>query len=169
MISIFRGFCVHIVYITNNCKKLTACAHLGKYHFELTKRCVTKTPSTTCRSTTSVPIIDGVIGFGYFRHAACATVSHGWLQKLKKLFIISLKIHMKINISLLIIKKRNFWIINYTLITSMKNTQCLKYNVRTWINNKLVLRENVIFKIQFTVFIVTIRYNNIKFTFNQYQ
>lgn len=58
----------------------TACAHRGKNHFELTSLWVISTPSTTFLSTTSVPITAGFIGLGYFRHAACATVSHGWLQ-----------------------------------------------------------------------------------------
>lgn len=61
-------------------KLLTAWAHLGKYHLELTSRCVCKTPSTTVLSTTSVPITAGLWGFGYFLQAAVATVSQGWLQ-----------------------------------------------------------------------------------------
>lgn len=62
-----------------NTSSLTDCVHRGKYHVEPTKRCVCNTPLIIWRSTTSVPITAGFIGFGYFRHAACATVSHGWL------------------------------------------------------------------------------------------
>lgn len=61
----------------NKHKKLTAWAHLGKYHIELTNLCVCNTPSTTCLSTTSVPMTAGLWGLGYFLQAAVATVSHG--------------------------------------------------------------------------------------------
>lgn len=62
--------------------KLTAWAHLGKYHLELTSLWVCRTPSTTFRSMTSVPITAGLWGLGYFLHAAVATVSQGWLRKI---------------------------------------------------------------------------------------
>lgn len=63
---------------------LTDCVHRGKYHVDPTKRCVCNTPFTTFRSTTSVPMTAGFIGLGYFLQAACATVSHGWLLKVKR-------------------------------------------------------------------------------------
>lgn len=63
---------------------LTVCAHRGKYHVDPTNRCVTNTPFTTLRSITSIPTTAGFIGLGYFLHAACATVSHGWLKIIKK-------------------------------------------------------------------------------------
>lgn len=83
---------VHFCYTLKNAKQnqtmtkwkafatLTDCAHRGKYQVDPTSRCVCKTPFTTWRSITSVPITAGFIGFGYFLHAACATVSHLWLQ-----------------------------------------------------------------------------------------
>lgn len=66
--------------VNNRWFKLTDCAHLGKYQVDPTKRCVCNMPFTTLRSMTSVPITAGFIGLGYFLHAACATVSQGWLE-----------------------------------------------------------------------------------------
>lgn len=50
--------------------KLTLCAQVGKYQRELTSLWVWRTPSTTVRSTTSVPMTAVFMGLGYFRHAA---------------------------------------------------------------------------------------------------
>lgn len=72
-------YCLQFVYAVAM-DLLTVCAHRGKYHVDPTNRCVTNTPFTTLRSITSIPTTAGFIGLGYFLHAACATVSHGWLK-----------------------------------------------------------------------------------------
>lgn len=78
---------------------LTDCAQRGKYHVDPTNRCVSNTPFSTLRSITSIPTTAGFIGFGYFLHAACATVSHGWLKekelKLCYLLLASNNVHIE--------------------------------------------------------------------------
>ena len=65
--------------------KHTERAHEGNPHSDVTNLWVMRLPLTTFRSITSVHITAGFIGFGYFLHAACTTVSHGWLKN-EKLF-----------------------------------------------------------------------------------
>lgn len=72
----WEGLLEHSVQVV----KPTLWAQPGMPHLELTSLCVYRTPLTTSRSITSVPNTAGFMGFGYFRHAAWATVSQGWLK-----------------------------------------------------------------------------------------
>lgn len=76
-----------VVNVKGSKLKFTFCTQFGKYHCELTSRCEWRTPSTTFLSTTSVPTTAVLMGLGYFLHAACTTVSQGWLKGKQKCHI----------------------------------------------------------------------------------
>ena len=78
------SFAVHIVLFTKVLVwfELTPWTHVGNAHLVIRSLCDCSRPCwSTCLFSTSIPVTPGFNGFGYFLHAAFATVSHGCLQK----------------------------------------------------------------------------------------